>query len=165
MSNLIAGTVPPKPAKRKEIVRITSSEARLYICLSASVWGQGVHWCGKRTEECLKDRKLDCPGCKRGLPWKWKGYLHVSDGVGWDGFLELTPTAMQLLQAQLPNATSLRGIMFKIRRTKGGARGRYVIEVLERMLMDGDIPEGADPLETLRFLWSCKRSYLNYDHV
>jgi hypothetical protein len=159
-----AGTAPPKPAKRMEVRRITSSESELYVCLSASVWGQGVHWCGKRTEECLAERKLECPGCCRGLPWKWKGYLHVVDASQAECFLELTATAIAALNAQMPDRNNLRGAMFRLKRTKGGAKGRYVVEVLDRVIPESELHAGKDPLETLRFLWSVKRSYMSYDH-
>jgi len=157
MPNNFAGSPPPAPAVRKDVVRITSAEATLFVSLSASFYGQWTHWAGGRTQECTKDRNAQCDGCRRGFPSKWKGYLHVTNGLGWDGFLELTPTAAILLNEQAPKGESLRGLRFKIRRTKGGAKGRYIIEVLERRTEEESLQPSKDPYETLRFLWSCKR--------
>lgn len=159
MGTIYSGTAPPAPAVRKDVIRVTTAESHQFVCLSASIWGQGVHWSGNRTQECLKERKLECEGCKRGLPWKWKGYLHVATPENrWDGFLELTPTACILLESQLPKDKSLRGVIFKIRRTKGGAKGRYIVEVLDRRISEEELPQSKDPFDTLRFLWTVKRS-------
>jgi hypothetical protein len=157
MPNNFAGAPPPAPAARKDVIRITSAEATQFICLSASFYGQWTHWAGGRTQECTKDRNRDCDGCRRGFPSKWKGYLHVSNGSQWDGFLELTPTAAILLNEQTPTDKNLRGMVFRIRRTKGGAKGRYIVEVLERRVDETELVDAKDPYETLRFLWSCKR--------
>lgn len=157
MAGIYAGTPPPAPVARMDVIRVTSAESVQFVILSASVWGQGVHWSGSRTMECAKEKRLDCEGCKRGLPWKWKGYLHVTDGKGWSGFLELTPTACKLIETQVGNTSCLRGVIFKIRRTKGGAKGRYIVEVLERRLPDEELPADKDPYATLKYLWSCKR--------
>ena len=47
---------------------------------------------------------------------------------------------------------NLRGSIIKVSRTKGGPRGRYMIEVLERRIADDALPEERDPLQTLRML-------------
>jgi hypothetical protein len=72
--------------------------------------------------------------------------------------LELTDTAWRLLEEQSPDQKNLRGIKFQIGRTKGGAKGRYIINVMEGVIPCEQLPEEKDPYPTLKFLWSCKRS-------
>ena len=154
--NHFTGPPPPAPAVRMPIWRIKSAEATQFVCLSASIWVQYTHWAGGRTQECTKERKLECEGCRRGFPCKWQGYLHVSQGSS-EGFLELTATAAILLTEQCPKDKSLRGVIFRMKRTKGGEKGRYIVEVLERRAEDEALPQGKDPYGTLRYLWSCRR--------
>jgi hypothetical protein len=155
---LIEGCAPPPRVSRKEVIRWTSKEWGMFVILSSSAWGQDTHWDGRRTEECLKAKKLDCPGCKRGLPGRFKAYLHVNNGTKtWDGFIELTQAAWEQIITQVETKVSLRGLMFRVRKTSGGAKGRYVIEVMERVLDPEELQQAEDPYPTLRFLWGCKR--------
>lgn len=155
--SICVGSPPPTtPHTRKDVVRVTTAETSQFVIISAAVWGQWTHWDGRRTEECLKDKKVHCPGCNPPKPSKWLGYVHVAAGK-WDGFLELTATAVNLLEEQAGKGANLRGLVVRIKRTKGGPRGRFLIEVLDRRVPEDELPQGQDPYETLRFLWSCKR--------
>jgi hypothetical protein len=155
---LVTGTAPPPSVRKKEVIRHTSREWGLFVVLSSSAWGVDTHWDGRRTEECFKPKQKDCPGCKRGLPGRWKCYLHVTNGSKtWDGFLELTAAAWAMLEAQIPNKTSLRGLMIRLKKSSGGPKGRYIVEVLERVLEPDCLENAEDPYPTLRFLWGCKR--------
>lgn len=158
MENPVKGTQPPAPRMRGILLRVMTSEATQFICLSECAYGQMVHWWGNRSHEC-KHETGQCDGCKRGWPTRWKGYLHVETGShGPDTFLEITRDCWQLLQSQSHEGQNWRGMIFKARRTKGGAKGRYLVEVLERRVAHDDLPQEKDPRELLRFLWSCKRA-------
>lgn len=155
---LVRGAAPPAPKSLLEIKRIKSSEPTTYACLSKSIFGQFVHFHGGRSNECFADKKKVCDGCTRGHPIKWLGYLHVQQaGMDSTCFIEITNIAWHLLEAQAPKGISLRGMMFRIRKTKGGAKGRFIIEVLERRLDEVMLPDEKDPYPVLKFLWSCKR--------
>jgi hypothetical protein len=159
MSELYNGTPPPAaPKVRLDIVRVTSAESHHFICYSRAVWGQPVHWYGRRTHECTQDREKKCEGCMKGWPVKWKGYLHVRNiAASWEGFLELTDTACRLLVEQLGDNQNLRGLKFRIARTKGGAKGRYLVEVSQGRVPDDSLKQERDPYEILKFLWNCKK--------
>jgi hypothetical protein len=51
----------------------------------------------------------------------------------------------------------LRGMRFRLSRTKGGARGRYLVNILEVPAPEEELPIERDPLQTLRFLWNAKK--------
>lgn len=153
----VRGALPPAPRRTMEIRRVKSSESCTYICFSEAVFGQLTHWYGNRSHECTADKRA-CNGCARGWPTKWRGYLHVQAwGHESDCFLEISNTCWYLLVKQLAKNESLRGVQFKIRKTKGGAKGRFIVEVLERRAESVNMPQEKDPVETLRFLWSCKK--------
>lgn len=151
------GDAPPRFTKKLDVWRVTTSEAELFTILSEAPFGKWVHWFGRRSHECHRDTG-QCKGCVESWPSKWKCYLHVAPGMGKvTGFLELTLTAFNMILEQLPKEQMWRGVRMKIRRTKGGAKGRYIVEVLESRQESTTLPPEIDPLETLRFLWNCKK--------
>ncbi len=153
MSDLFRGALPPAPKSKMDVVRVTSSESHTFIVFSRSFFGQFVHWWGNRTHECLSQKKMTCEGCQRGWPVKFKAYLHVRRlSADWEGFVELTDTAARLIEAQVPEGSNLRGCKIRIGRTKGGAKGRYIIEVYESRLPEDQLREEKDPYATLRQL-------------
>lgn len=157
MQTVTTGAPPPAPRRRIDVFRVTTSESTLFVCCSPAIFGQWIHWFGRRSHECLQDRGR-CKGCADNWPNKWKGYLHVTGAQGSsEGFLEITATAWAMIEAQRHPNVDLRGMMFKIRRTKGGAHGRYIVEVMDRRIDGENMPQPKDPLETLRFLWRAKK--------
>jgi hypothetical protein len=151
------GALPPSPRTKGIILRVTTAESQQFVCLSKVPYGQLQHWWGNRSHECKGDKGL-CEGCKRGWAGRWKGYLHVqAPTTGPDTWLEITATAWEMLLSQLPHGEDFRGAIFRIRKTKGGAKGRYVCEVLERRIPNDELPQAKDVRPLLQFLWSCKR--------
>src|SRR5205814_5942315 len=144
---LVRGTKPPPKKQRMEVVRIKTQEPEMLVIVSKCIWGQPVHWFGRRSHECTQDRGR-CKGCEENWPCKWQGYLHVTNHtLSWNGFLELTALAWGILLSQVRVGENLRGSIIKVSRTKGGPRGRYMIEVLERRIADDALPEERDPLQ------------------
>jgi hypothetical protein len=140
-----------------DVIRVTTTEPQMYIIVSTVPWGQWTHWFGRRSHECRRDSGT-CEGCKDGWPEKWQAYLHVTRPErGWEGFLEMTATAWKILEAQIKDGTTVRGCIVRLSRTKGGAKGRYLIEVLERRIPEDDLPPAKDPMPTLRMLWRAKK--------
>jgi len=157
MAGMIRGAVPPAPQKRMEVFRVTTAETAQFTCCCSAIFGQWVHWFGRRSHECRQD-KGECEGCRNNWPVKWKGYLHVIDPMGkHEGFLEVTATCWNLLMQQLQPKQTLRGVRFRLARTKGGAKGRYLVTVLETTATEESLPIERDPLTTLRFLWNAKK--------
>jgi len=163
MSSHIKGSVPHRPGPRVPVVRVTSTEKQRFTILSAAVFGQRIHWHSNRSHECTQDWKKSCVGCDRGWAQKWKGYLdcilwHVTTGERC--FLEITPRAFELIVSLAEKEKSLRGLVITVAKTKGGAKGRYLIEVLQRRIDEKDLPQEADPLPILRKLWLSKDQYV-----
>jgi hypothetical protein len=160
MPDLVVGVAPPAPKQKMDVIRIVSHEAQQLIVVSKAVFGQPVHWFGRRSHECTADRG-NCRGCNDSWPQKWQGYLHVMTPThNWQGFLEFTATAWGLILSQIRAGEDLRGLIMRVGRTKGGAKGRYLIEVLERRIPESDLPQERDPLTTLRMLWRAKKGPL-----
>jgi len=154
---LIRGSSPPPKKLKFDVVRVTSSEVQTFICLSRAIWGQQVHWLGKRSGQCTRDQAT-CPHCKEQLPQKWQGYLHVTMAPGsWQGFLEITQTCWEMLVQQAHPGHDLRGMMFRLNKTRGGPKGRYVVQVLERRIEEAELLKELDPLPTLEFLWRVRK--------
>jgi len=161
MSGKIRGAQPPHSGYKTEIVRVKSTNIQSYTCISTAVFGQDIHWFGNRSHECSK-AKSECNGCLRGWPVKWKGYIHCQD---WQSkmalvFVEFTASAVEKLLASIPERETLRGAILQICKTKGGAKGRYVVNVLPRVVPDIELPKEEDPYPILCFLWRCKN--VNY---
>lgn len=155
----IVGAAPPKKMQVMEVVRVKTTDGRDFTVLSEVVFGQLIHYNGNRSSECTADHKK-CFGCGQGWPQDWKGYLHCQDWTQEmaEVFLELTWPACQKLFKQIPERRTLRGTLVKVKKTKGGAKGRYIIEVKERVIPHDVLPQSKDPLETLRFLWRARTS-------
>jgi hypothetical protein len=157
---VLTGEAPPPKASKMDVIRIVTPEPITLIIVSRAIYGQSIHWFGRRSHECLADRRA-CPGCKDSWPRKWKGYLHVTNpALSWQGFLEITQTAWELLEGLRPKQGNLRGLVCRIGRTKGGAKGRYLIEILDRRIEDSMLPLPRDPLDVLRMLWRSKKGPL-----
>ena len=133
------------------------------MIFSTSVWGQWIHWYGRRSHECTSD-KGQCNGCQRGWPKKWKGYLHVYRGNKYEtAFLEITPFFVQMLDVQVPPPATLRGVQMYVSKTRGGAKGRFIIDVMERRLQEAELRVECDPRPVLQFLWNCKNTSSNQE--
>lgn len=160
MPDLVTGVAPPAPKQKMDVIRIVSSEPHSLICVSKAAFGQPVHWFGRRSHECTGQRG-NCKGCTDNWPVKWQGYLHVmTPATNWQGFLEFTATAWGIIISQMKPGEDMRGVILRVGRTKGGAKGRYLIEVLERRIPETDLPQERDPLATLRMLWRAKKGPL-----
>ncbi len=151
------GALPPKPKARGIILRVTSAEDQQFVCLSKVPYGQQQHWWGNRSHPCKGDKGF-CEGCQKGWAGRWHGYLHVETGQnGQDTWLEITARAWEMLLTQLPDGEDLRGAIFRMRKTKGGPKGRYICHVLERRIPEEQLKPAKDVRALLAFLQSCKR--------
>ena len=155
LNSRIRGTAPPKKIGLElEVVRIVSTEIRLYVLLSSAPWGSYFHW-GGASMTCTGDTET-CDRCKRVVPRKWRGYLHALEQHGTstrEVILELTHSALATLDLSLA-MRDYRGSMVQLRKTKGGAKGRFIIEVLERRVTDQTLPPERDPTPVLQKLWA-----------
>lgn len=160
MDSRIQGVPPPVGKLRTRIHRVTTAETQQFVFFSKSVFGQMIHWYGGRSHECTIDHKR-CNGCERSWPQKWLGYIHCRALFSEeDVFLELTKTAVLALLRQAPLDQPLRGLQARISKTKGGAKGRYKIDLLPRRMDEAQLPQELDPREVLKFLWACKNQHL-----
>ena len=143
---------PPRSGPEMLIRRLKASQSIHCTVLSQSLWGVWTHWNGARSEPCYAEKK-ECPGCKRGLPKRWKGYLHVVDNMANSTmFLELTPSAAEKILAVLGEADSLRGNRMKVARLAGD-KARLVVELMLPFKDVDSLPKSQDPYCTLKKLW------------
>lgn len=144
---------PPRAGPVLPILRVRAGELLPCTVLSTNLWGCWTHWAGDRSEPCLLP-KIGCPGCKRGLPKRWKGYLHIySHSHNREGFLELTPASAEQLELQCPDQGQYRGLRIDAKRSPGGNRGRLNLSILRRLEETSHLPPPKDPMKTLNFLW------------
>lgn len=154
LNNRIRGTAPPKKIGLEiEVVRIVSTEMRIYVLLSSAPWGSFFHWAGASLP-CTGDEE-SCERCKRLVPRKWRGYIHALEQHGTstrEVILELTHVALASLDVSLA-MRDYRGSIVQLRKTKGGAKGRFLIDVMERRVTDQTLPAERDPAPVLKKLW------------
>lgn len=153
--------LPPRGKETLHLMRLKAGDELLCHCVSQAVWGLNTHWAGNHSEPCFKDKKK-CDGCKKGLPHRWKGFLHVircSDRK--EFFVELTSTATALLHDQVPDREQLRGFRLKIYRGRGGNNSRLKAELYGDKSLDLRLPEPRDPLPTLQKIWRVQKGLDN----
>lgn len=144
---------PPKPGPALPIRRVKADSVAVYTCFSRAIWGCWTHWNGSCTEPCMKN-KSRCNGCRRGMPKRWKCYLHVWDHWHEDEcFNELTPLATRMLESLVGIGHTLRGIVYKAKRSKGANNGRLTVTVEDSPVNQSKLFEPKDPMITLRKLW------------
>lgn len=157
----IRGAQPPISTLSVEIVRVKSTEPTQYVCLSERIYGVWTHWHSNRTHECTIDSG-ECEGCTAHWPRKWKGYVHVAKpGNGATLFIEMTPEFQRLMLMQLPVDTLLRGVIFRVSKTKGGAKGRYIVDVQASRHNLERLPGELNVLPTLKALWAFGKKNCN----
>jgi hypothetical protein len=143
--------VPPRPGPKIEIRRLRAGQTSTVVILSKSVWGVWTHWNGKVTEPCYEEKKK-CPGCKKGLPKRWKGYLHCYDFNRRDEcFVELTPISADAMACQVQAGDSLRGYRFRLQRANGD-KARLSVTLLPSVEIP-DLPAEKDVQVVLCRLW------------
>lgn len=155
MFDLRRQNLPPKSGPEIFVRRLRAAEKLTVQVLSRSLWGCYVHWAGDHSEPCLEDAKK-CPGHARGLPVKWKGYLHVMNLHNRRAeFLEFTPFSANQIIDQVDTAQPLRGYRLQCERGKGD-KARVKVVVLPCLNMEVVLPDEIDPYKTLCKLWSCQ---------
>lgn len=152
------GPAPPAKMKRIDIIRIRETTPQTFTILSDRPYSIIYHWIKGRSQQCTRSRG-DCEGCLTGCEEKWAAYLHAQQW-GQDGeiFLELTDACIAKIHALANNRATLRGTIIKLSKTKGGIRGRYVVDMLDRTMPPDDLPNVRFPDELLLKLWAAKRS-------
>ncbi len=154
MNGFARSNVPPRPGPELEIIRVVTAGTFMFRVLSETLWGMWTHWETNHSTPCFLE-KAKCYGCTKGLPRRWKGYVHVINALkpNSTGFLELTPFAGQQVLDQCPASVSMRGMRLQVTRTQGGAKGRLRITVLPDLAPGTDLPLEKTPEATLCRLW------------
>lgn len=153
---------PPRSGPEIWVRRLRANEVIQCGIISPHFWGFVVHWAGNRTEPCYRETRT-CPGHRRGLPVKWKGYLYVLDhAIREYQFLEFPPVAATHLLNQFENGHSLRGEVLSIKRMNGVASRLKVTRLTDKF----DIPKekiesDVDPIRTLCKIWGVDVNQVN----
>lgn len=150
----------PRNNKGPEVVRIAAGANLEVTALSTAVEGFDTHWNGKSSDPCF-DPKETCPGCKKGHPQRWHGYLHVYiHGPGVQAFLDLPPVASSTLMHCLPSGENLRGCRIKLSRSEKSKRGEIFVSVQPKGNAESLLPQELSVWPVLRKLWGLDNSYL-----
>lgn len=154
MSPLDRGAPAPKSGPDIWVRRLKAEEKITFACCSPSIWEFWIHWAGDKSEPCLKNHK-ECPGHRRGLPRKWRGYIYIlSHNSRRMEFLEITPYGAQQLHELCGDLTSLRGKRFAAARGKGDKARVYFSALSDWSdFTTGKLPEDLDPEKTLLKIW------------
>jgi len=144
---------PPAVVKVIPIMKVKADSKFSCVVCSHDIFGMYTHWNGRHTEPCMGDKKT-CGLCKKGLPRRWVGYLHITQptGVG-SAFLELTATAANMLLNSLGEIKSLRATRIFVYRLGGKLRSPIQIDVLGIAEPAMQLPAPKDPTPTLSVVW------------
>jgi hypothetical protein len=147
----------PRPVASKLdhwVERVRPGERLDVVILSECIWGATTHWTGKRTFKCT-EKEGTCNGCKKKLPVRDKFAVHVYDMIRREKyFVELTPRAARLLDAQVPQDQLLRGVKISLSRSGLAPNGRLNVRVTGTLDHMERFPESQDPERAFVFLWS-----------
>lgn len=150
---------PPPSGPQMFVHRLKAHESLNCVILGTKIVGYWTHWDGKATLPC-NGADDDCSPCKRHLPKRWKGYLHVYDTQRKrQVFLEITPVAAECIKRDIPSEQPMRGIRLNITRAAGD-KARLSISVWPADT-SGDPqlwPAEKHPLETLLKLWGVEQA-------
>jgi len=146
-------SVPPRDPATLHVERLKAGQELLCHAVSQSVFGLTTHWneSGRHSLPCTS---VNCPGCKKGLPARWKGFLHVircSDRK--QLLVELTSTATALLHDQVPQIDQLRGYRLRIYRGRGADNSRLRCELYGEKMQGLVLPSEIDLIPSLRKIW------------
>jgi len=145
--------LPEVPGIEVEVIRITSTENRIFCLCSTMPWVSWWHWGGKSLR-CTDN--LECDRCKTGIPRKIRGYIHAIEFLGTakrEVIIELTHTAMVMIDVALCGQPH-RGCMVLMKKTKGGKHGRFVIDVKTQRIDAATLPDERDPEPLMLKLWA-----------
>jgi len=153
---------PPLAGPEVWVRRLGGQEKIKCVICSHSFWGFMVHWAGNHSEPCFAETKA-CPGHRRGLPLKWKGYLYVADQIAREHqFLELPPQAAKDLLNWFHPVTDLRGQIVLVTR---GAGKKARLKIEPQGIWDeetwGPLAKDKDPIITLCKLWGLDPTQVN----
>lgn len=153
---------PPVAGPDVWVRRLGAREKLHATILSPHFWGFMVHWAGNHSEPCYREIRT-CPGHRRGLPLKWKGYLYVIDHVSKEfQFLELPPGAAKELVNWYHPLKDLRGQRCIITRGEGSkARLKVEIQLPWEKVSSDPLPKDKDPIITLCRLWGVDPTQVN----
>jgi hypothetical protein len=151
---------PPHPGPPMLIRRVKKNQTITVTFLCRSVWGLWTHWAGNRSEPCFEDKK-DCPGHKRGLPLRWKGYYHVfNHDSRAEEFLEVTPVIADYVNSLLGKDEPLRGNRANVSRGASD-NSRMRVNLLTRTAKLDQLPPEKDPMAVLMNLWGLDLKSIN----
>lgn len=153
----IRGAMPIESGPKVLVHNVQSTTPEDFLILSRYGLGVNFHYANERSSECFATEvDPNCEKCLKNLPLKNRVYFHclMLDGMSQvQCFLELTPTACASLEFQTQDRKHLRGVRLKVCKTKGGKKGRYIVQVAS-IHQDKELTiEEADPMPTLRLLW------------
>lgn len=153
MEALDLQALPPEGKPTLHLKRLKAGEEVVCHVCSKAVWGLNTHWAGNHSIPCFKDKKK-CDGCKKGLPRRWKGFLHIITCADRRQFLvELTSQATVLFHDQIPDKCDIRGLRIRLYRGRGGDNSRLRCELYGDKSITLRLPDPADPLPTLQKIW------------
>jgi hypothetical protein len=154
MSQVFRSAVPPTLDGTLWIRRLAAGEKAEVIVYSEQAIGYRFHWSGRRTTACI-DPVEECSGCTRGLPVKWKAYLHVGNlAERRQEILEVPESTWRRMSLLACFATHLRGSTLLFKRD-GNKRGRISVSELPNYAGQFKLVPAIDPLPTvLKFLGS-----------
>lgn len=146
----------PRAGPELWVRRLIKNESITFCSCSQSVWKFWIHWDpdSRKSSPCFKNHK-QCPGHRRGLARKWRGYLFgCNETARRYEFLEITPATMETLNAMVGFLSNFRGQRWTLKRGDADT-ARIKVTSLQALAFDRvhDFPEDKDPQETLLRLW------------
>ena len=134
-----------------DIMRAPPAGSLSLVALSEHFTGVYTHFWGGRTIPC---RRRNCPAHDAGHSARWRGYLLCEvPSTGKGILLEFPEGVGKTLAEEKATHGTLRGLCFRIGRTKGRANGRVVVTPVKRLPKNARLRKADDIRAILSKIW------------
>jgi hypothetical protein len=152
---------PPRRGPELRVERVRGGDNWSVVILSTALYQCWIHYdpSTRRSQKCTSTGD-DCEGHKRGLPMKYRAYLHAHGGRNNEQhFLELTEECARRFLEKVGEDTDLRGLRVKfIRTTKSNGRLFCEVDPYVSPLDPRKLPTEVCPESSLEWLWQWNRA-------
>jgi hypothetical protein len=158
-----------KPPASKEVLwveTVKGGQSQKFKVYSPTFYGVWVHYNPKPkgTKPCFEDHAL-CDGGHEEETLRWYAYLHCwSFKLGRQCFLQMTKAAAEMLQEQVKEGTTYRGLVIEVTRSAAD-NGRLTCRTNEWMTSNGKtMPQAMDPTKSLFHFWRVEQRVERLNH-
>lgn len=146
-------TPPPDPRGRSlDLVRTPTRRALVAFVTSADIIGCPTHFYGGRTVPC---EGADCEPHRKGIPWRWHGYLGCFDNTLNRPFIfEFTARVAEVFVEYREAHGTIRGCIFRAQRVNDAPNAKVILATKTYDPAKITLPKEPDVIQALAIIWN-----------